>query len=140
MTYPADYNDAHRRHWEDAELLFAKDRWASADQLYGFSAECGLKTVMKALGMWVDPVTGSPKDKFRKHVQDLWSVFANFAQGRKRGRYLHMLPGGSPFANWSHHDRYGHRSNFSKQNVAQHRKAAWEIRRVVRRAIQDGLL
>jgi hypothetical protein len=54
MTYPADFADAHRRHWEDAELLFAHDRWANADQLYGFSAECGLKTVMQALGMNTD--------------------------------------------------------------------------------------
>ena len=140
MPYHADFTDAHRRHWEDAELLFANDRWANADQLYGFSAECGLKTVMKALGMQVDP-TGSPKDmKYRKHVQDLWSVFPSFAQGRKGSRYLRWLPKGKPFNNWSHHDRYAHRTNFPKQDVEHHQRAAQEIRRMVRRVTQDGLL
>ncbi len=46
MTHPAAFADAHRRHWEDAELLFAHERWSNSDQLYGFSAERGLKTVM----------------------------------------------------------------------------------------------
>ena len=54
MPHPADFHDAHRRHWQDAELLRKHGRWANADQLYGFSAECGLKAVMKALGMAVD--------------------------------------------------------------------------------------
>lgn len=86
MTYPADFTDAHRRHWEDAELLFARNRWANADQLYGFSSECGLKAVMKALGMPVDPTTGTPVKKVhREHVQDLWPVFTGFARGRKGG-------------------------------------------------------
>ncbi|MDE0002871.1 MAG: hypothetical protein OXQ29_09265 [Rhodospirillaceae bacterium] len=41
MPHPADFLDAHRRHWCDAELLFNDSRWANADQMYGFSAECG---------------------------------------------------------------------------------------------------
>ena len=55
MTHPADYSDAHRRHWEDAELLFTNARWANADQSYGFSAECGLKAMMQSRGMPVRP-------------------------------------------------------------------------------------
>ena len=62
MPHPADFLDAHRRHWCDAELLFNDSRWANADQMYGFSAECGLKAVMKGLGMQVDPV-GIPVDE-----------------------------------------------------------------------------
>lgn len=82
MPRPADFVDAHRRHWDDAELLFDHARWASADQMYGFSAECGLKAVMKALGMPVDDDTGAPKKRRHwKHVQDLWPVFRTFAQG-----------------------------------------------------------
>ena len=141
MTYPADFTDAHHRHWQDAELLLANDRWSNADQLYGFSAECGLKTVMQALGMPVDPTTGSPvQSAHRKHVQDLWSEFVAFTQGRKGGRYLRLLPGGKPFADWSHHGRYAHRRNFPKQDVEQHQKAARGVRRMVQHAAQDGLL
>ncbi len=55
MPHPADFLDAHHRHRADAELLFEHDRWANADRLYGFSAECSLKAVMTTLGM---PVGG----------------------------------------------------------------------------------
>lgn len=43
MAHPADFPDAHARHWQDAERLAQAGRWANADQLYGYSAECGLK-------------------------------------------------------------------------------------------------
>jgi len=82
VIHPADFVDAHRRHWQDAELLFDQSRWANADQLYGFSAECGLKAMMQALGMSVD-AGGRPTDeKHRKHVQDLWPIFKSFVNGR----------------------------------------------------------
>ena len=55
MPFPADFVDAHFRHWGDAELLFTNGRWANADQMYGFSAECGMKAVMVALGMPISP-------------------------------------------------------------------------------------
>ncbi len=38
-----NYKNAARRHYEDAEILFNRLRWANADQLYGLAAECGLK-------------------------------------------------------------------------------------------------
>ena len=41
MTPRVSFLDAHNRHWKDAELLFCRARLANADQLYGFSAECG---------------------------------------------------------------------------------------------------
>jgi len=43
----ADFLDAHERHWTDAEILFAQGRFANADHLYGLSAECGLKWLMR---------------------------------------------------------------------------------------------
>ena len=133
-AHPADFIDAHRRHWEDAEILFGRHRWANADQLYGFSAECGLKAVMKALGMPVD-TTGTPKRwKHRKHVQDLWPIFATFARGRNLARYLALLPTGRPFADWSHHNRYAHRSHFREKHVEPHREAARGIRTMIQRA------
>ena len=41
---------------------------------YGLSAECGLKAVMRALGMQVDD-EGAPIDKeHRKHIDKLWLI------------------------------------------------------------------
>ena len=72
MTYPADFTGAHRRHWQDAELLFAEHRWANADQLYGFSAECGLKAVLKKDGELIE-------GKYKTHIHELWRAFKTFS-------------------------------------------------------------
>ena len=61
MPHP-NFPAAHRRHCKDVEPLFAHNRRANADHLYGFSAECGLKAVMKGLGMKVGAI-GRPEDK-----------------------------------------------------------------------------
>lgn len=140
MSRPADFVDAHGRHWKDAELLFGVGRFSNADQLYGFSAECGLKAVMKGLGMPVDS-TGSPKEqRHRKHVQDLWPEFHAFAQRQSGTRYSRHLSSQNPFSNWSHHDRYAHRGYANQKGVGQHRDAARKIRRVAQQAQQDGIL
>ena len=140
MPHPADFFDAHHRHWEDAELLFDNARWASADQMYGFSAECGLKAVMKALGMSVD-VTGTPeKRKHRQHVQNLWPVFRTFAQGHGGIRFSSRLPEDNPFCDWSHHDRYAHRQHWEETSLAQHRDAAQGVLNMVQVARRDGQL
>lgn len=137
-TNPADFVDAHGRHWEDAEALLGLHRRANADQLYGFSAECGLEAVMEALGMNVDATTGIPSDKaHRTHVQHLWSAFRTFTSSRKGAIYLSMLPNGSPFADWSHHDRYAHRSYCCERDVRSHRAAARQIRPMVQHLQQS---
>ena len=140
MTYPADFADAHRRHWEDAELLLAHDRWANADQLYGFSTECALKVVMRALGMPIDPDGIPEKREHRKHVQDLWPVFRTFVAGRNGEWYLPRLPSGQPFRDWSHHDRYASGAHYSRPAVEPHREAARVVRHMLQRARLDGRL
>ena len=137
MSHSADFTDAHNRHWEDAELLYGNKRWANAGQLYGFSAECGLKSVMLLLGMKVDD-TGRPVEpQHRKHVQDLWPIFVQFATERNGSEYMPLLPNDEPFSDWSHHDRYAHRRRFDKANVDPHREAAQGIRQMVEQAAQD---
>ena len=140
MPYPADYNDAHCRHWQDAELLRVHRRWANADQLYGFSAECGLKAVMQALGMPVDD-TGRPQaDEHRKHVQALWPVFLSFAVENDGAHFATLLPVTNPFGDWSHHDRYAASRHFGSDRVEVHREAALRVCEMVTRATRDGLL
>ncbi len=68
--HPA-FGDAHRRHWQDAELLLRHERWANADQLYGLSAECGLKAVMRSLRMMDVDSHGVPtRREHRQHVKN----------------------------------------------------------------------
>ncbi len=106
MPRPADFVDAHRRHWDDAELLLGNARWANADQMYGFSAECGLKAVMQAMGMPVD-AAGIPAERYRKHVRELWPEFRSFAAGPGGARYSSRLPEDNPFTDWFVEDLVG---------------------------------
>ena len=137
MPHDADFEDAHRRHWADAELLFDRGRWPNADQLYGYSAECGLKAVMRSLGMEVKRYGVPASEEHRKHVQDIWPVFQSFVADRSGQRFLRWLPAGKPFADWSHHDRYAPGRHFDRAGTAQHRAAAQEIRGMVQSLAED---
>lgn len=139
MIHPADFADAHERHWEDAEHLLIAGRWANADQLYGFSAECGLKALMQNLGMRVRTADGAPQERaHRVHIEELWDVFDQFAAHRGESALLTQLPGGKPFSDWSHHNRYASRANFDRAYVEPHRDAALGVRRMVQGAVQGG--
>ena len=135
MTHSADFADAHRRHLEDADLLFDRERWASADHLYGLSAECGLKAVMRSLGMPVD-AGGKPRGKYMQHMPGLWPVFLDFVDGRSDMLAARTIPDGKRFDDWSIHDRYAHRQWFRRDNVEAHRRGAQEILDMVERTFE----
>ena len=126
MVHPADFPNAHVRHWRDAEYLFLAGRWANADQLYGLSAECGLKAVMVADGLPVDAL-GSPWGKYKQHVDTLWCTFRAFVQGRRTGHLLHHLPQSNPFTSWRVANRYADDVHFAQTAVASHRAAARQV-------------
>ena len=138
MNGDADFTDAHLRHWRDVELLFEHERWANADQLYGFSAECGLKAVMAMLGMPVEESGQPAKPEHRKHVHELWPVFISFVSGRNGGRFLSMLPAGEPFVDWSHHHRYASSRHFGRIRVRPHRHGARGVLALTQQAHQEG--
>lgn len=53
-----DFRHAANRHYRDGNLLMANGRQANAGQLYGFTAECGIKWLLVWKGYPSDPVTG----------------------------------------------------------------------------------
>ena len=142
----ADFFDANTRHWEDAEILFQEESWANADHLYGFSAECGLKAVIKISGQNNVKKDGSLKNsEYRTHVHELWGSFVSWAGEHKQAAgvhkgagYLPWMLASKPFKNWSHHDRYAKRCYFNRKNVRLHRMAAENVRRMVWDAIIEG--
>ncbi len=118
-------------------MLAKKERWANADQLYGFSAECGLKAVMQFLGMPVDAAGKPVEREHQEHVPRIWQTFADFATGRDGERYLRLLPAGGPFAAWSHHDRYAHRRHFNREGTQRHEDAARAVRTMVQSLAEE---
>ena len=136
----ADFLDAHDRHWDDAEILFAANRFANADHLYGIAAECGLKRLMLIFGMPVDPDTGSPNSKDdRKHPNDLWIRFECYRSGKAAGTG-YALTSANPFGSWHVSDRYAHQSNFDQTRVEGHQAGAQEVHNLIGKAKREGLL
>ncbi len=137
-----DYLDSARRHWEDGQILHDANRLPNADQLFGFAAECGLKAVMRALGMRLDS-GGRPREKkHRRHIDGLWDVFRSFCQGRSGARYASALSANNPFLNWSVDQRYykSSASCFDQVRVNEHRNGAQVVLNVVNVARSDGRL
>lgn len=113
-------------------------RWANAAYLLGYSAECGLKAVMKATGRMSVDADGMPERQYRKHIQQLWPAFEGLVYDWKGVRYA--LPADSPFDDWSHHDRYGDCRHISEGVVDRYRDAAQAVVRIVQLATTDGEL
>lgn len=136
----SDFLDAHRRHWNDAELLYQRARWANADHLYGLSAECGLKAIMVHRG-WV-PVDqhGDPETPYRTHIDKLWDEFLTLANGRLESRYVVLLSPTNPFRDWRIGQRYAHETRIRVEMVKAHQRGAEEVRSLVSEARKDGLV
>ncbi len=139
-----DFLDAHYRHWEDAELLFNAKHWANADHLYGFSAECGLKQLMKKFGMPIDTTTGTPsKGQDRVHVMEnkknsAWDRYESYRCGRGEGTH-YALPSTNPFGDWDVFQRYAHRGHFDQVRVEPHRIGANDVHALVHKAESEGV-
>jgi hypothetical protein len=135
-----DYFDAHERHLKDAESLYAAQRWANADHLYGMAAECGLKALSEVF-------KGSPLvrgDFF--HIMEppskpsnAWDRYESYRSGHADGAKYLLLPQ-NPFTNWDVSQRYAHQSCFDQAHVDPHQQGAEHVRQLVKAARMDGLI
>jgi len=133
----ADYLDAHKRHWNDAEYLFKNQRWANADHLYGISAECGLKRLMLAFGMHVD-ADGSPaKHVDRKHANGVWQRFESYRSGHQNGG-KYNLPNTNFFDDWDVSQRYANQSHFNETSTKERRTSANQVYNLIKQADMNG--
>jgi hypothetical protein len=136
----ADFFDAHERHHQDAELLFNEQRWANADHLYGMAAECGLKRIMEAFGMQLDPTTRSPTQrKDWEHADGAWTRFESYRSGHHQGAG-YALPATNPFNDWHVSQRYAHRSHFGAISAQSHQVGAKLVAALIKKAQLEGLI
>jgi hypothetical protein len=136
----ANFLRAFERHLKDGEILFTCRRLANADHLYGCSAECGLKRLMLAFGMPLEPGgTGKPQKRDDLvHADKIWDRYQVYRAGYSSTRY--MLSQQNPFYNWSINDRYADESGFDLAYVEPHKNAAREVETIIIQAMEDGLL
>lgn len=136
---PADFLDAHARHWDDAEYLYADARWANADHLYGFAAECGLKRLMIAFGMRLHADgTGRPHEfDDRKHANIVWDRYEMYRSGQASS---YALPATNPFDEWRAEQRYDAKNQITPTTAKAHRQGVLVVSALLERAINEGIL
>lgn len=133
-----DFSDAYTRHSRDAETLFASNRLANADHLFGLAAECGLKSLMAKFGMELDG--DRPREaEDRKHIDHLWGRYGAYLSGRELAARF-VLPTPNPFSKWHVNERYELESNFTKARVEPHRDGCNQVGKLLQAARLEGLL
>jgi len=141
---------AAKRHWRDADLLESNGRAENAGQLYGFTAECGVKTLLIALGYPCNP-DGSPLKKkelppgvpeIRTHIREIVAVIGDiqiYAAGRNGAKYTAMIPKITSFSDWLVEHRYWSDAAIPK-SLPTWKAAAQEVMVMLEAASLDGVL
>lgn len=111
-----DFQDAAKRHLDDAELLFLQEpkRLANASHLFGISAECSLKTIVRQL---------NPNGKFygsKGHIPALFAELSNIAPAFSGNPALMgaIADLRAHFANWNMSQRYDVQTIFATSTVS----------------------
>lgn len=142
ISTPVDFHQAGKRHFADAELLRDHKRDSSAGHLYGFAAECGIKTLLVWNGYPTDPGTGEldeKKKKFKVHIHEFVrniGTLQTYLDGRGAAKYLAMMPNLGHFSNWKTDHRY-YTDSALPPSVDKWREAAKEILQMLDEAMLD---
>lgn len=114
------------RHFRDARLLESHQRFSNADQLFGFAAECGIKSaLLVALGRRSDD---DLPDEYWLHVERLWLRAALQSVHRRYPKLVALLKGMSqPFHDWSTRRRYQADDAVTQEAFERHRDAARRV-------------
>lgn len=142
-TKLVDFHKAAKRHYSDAELLMNHTRQATAGQLYGFAAECGIKSLLVWKGYPTHSVSGElieKKKTFRAHIDELIqniNMLHTFLDGRGAARYLAMIPSIRDFSDWKTDHRY-YLDSALPPSVLKWRGAAREVLQMLDEVTLDG--
>jgi len=143
MTKAVDFRHAAIRHFRDGELLITNGRNANAGQLYGFTAECGIKWLLIRNGYPSDPETGELVEKkkiFRSHIHELVqhiNALNTFLEGRGATEYLAMIPNIGSFSDWKTDHRY-YIDSALPTSMTNWRQAAHEIMQMIEESRLNG--
>lgn len=140
---------AATRHFRDADYLRDASRLPSADHLYGFAAECAVKSLLLR---FTEVTMGSPKpeaphpdDPDRTiefgHINELIREIKLLARGRTGAALYTVLDGDlRAFRGWRVHHRYSDGGYAQAEVVDKRRDAAHHILFLHQQALLDGRL
>lgn len=141
-----NFHKAALRHYEDAGLLHRNQRNANAGYLYGFVAECGLKSLLVAGGLTTE-IDGDiskvrNRNDFRWHVDKLANqitMVQTFLEGRKMAGYLAYISNIDHFFDWKTDHRYYDEKSIPA-SLEQWRAAAAQVMKMLDAAKADGAI
>lgn len=146
-TTHSAFAPAAHRHLDDAEYLHKAKRWANADHLTGFAAECGLKAILisylggklteKGLPTHDDIPSGS---KSYGHIDRLWDQLGATVAGRNAAQYSALISAPNPFSAWKVDERYSDGAHIDETRVTQHLAQAKRILSLHEQAQINGAL
>ncbi|OIP35550.1 MAG: hypothetical protein AUK27_04175 [Deltaproteobacteria bacterium CG2_30_66_27] len=121
-----DFASAAVRHFRDGTLLEGERRIPNADQLFGFAAECAIKSALVGLPGCAD--SGGLARKHVVHIDELWGR-AQLQSIQKRYPGLMAVLKGlqQPFADWSTNQRYGPDDIVTEEVLKCHHRAALRV-------------
>jgi hypothetical protein len=121
---PECFDVAAVRHFRDGGILSERQSLDNADQLFGFAAECAIKSALVTLPGCVQQ--GELSNPFRhKHVKELWDLVPLLGLQRRYPGLLAVLRGlKQAFGDWSTDQRYGPDDTVTAEVLDRHREAA----------------
>jgi hypothetical protein len=122
---PECFDVAAIRHFRDGGILSEKQSLENADQLFGFAAECAIKSALATLPGCIEG--GTLSKKYREHVDQLWDLAVVQGLQRRYPSLLVILRGLRPFSDWTTDQRYGPDGAITAEALDRHREAARRI-------------
>jgi hypothetical protein len=114
-----NYSDAAARHWNDGKYLHDAARNDNADQLFGFAAECALKSAIVGMSASKDP--GEVQKGYRHHIDELWGRAPVQQLSKNFPGLASLLKQPNPFVDWSVDQRYFASGTVNSEQINIHR-------------------
>lgn len=99
------FDIAALRHWRDGVLLERETRPSNANQLYGFAAECAIKSALVGSPGFVD-ADDQLMNRYREHIDTLWDRVPLQSIQRRFPGLAAVLQLANPFKEWTTDHRY----------------------------------
>ena len=130
-----DFLDASKRHYDDAVLLQANACLPNAAQLFGLSAECGVKALSEKIQNQPLP------SNYYKHANVLVNLLPKLFHGRLGATYLARIGLFKSFSSWDIEDRYRSVAQIPlAKHMADWVAASKEVQDMLTQAYIDGVL
>jgi len=118
MNFP----EAALRHYEDGEILYKNNRIDNSDQLFGYSAECAIKSCLLPRCF----KNGDLDKNYWTHINVLWNRISININSKAFPTLGGLLKNNQPFGNWDVNNRYEKTGYINRSQCEIHRR--WTVR------------